>query len=210
MKRSMLMFVMAMVLSFILAACGGAPTEGPSAMLETTSGDISVSPPTEPNDSNILIAYFSHTGNTEKVAQEIADYTGGDLAEIRRTEEYENLYEEAETEILEGAHPDITVSVENIADYDTVFVGYPIWWDEAPCYDCHIPCGQRFFRQDNHSILHQRQWHDIGNSLHIFKELCPYATMAGRGSQQTNKRNRTVDSESRYYGKTRVKINSNV
>ena len=131
MKRSMLMFVMAMVLSFILAACGGAPTEGPSAMLETTSGDISVSPPTEPNDSNILIAYFSHTGNTEKVAQEIADYTGGDLAEIRRTEEYENLYEEAETEILEGAHPDITVSVENIADYDTVFVGYPIWWDEA-------------------------------------------------------------------------------
>ena len=127
MKRSMLMFVMAMVLSFILAACGGAPTEGPSAMLETTSGDISVSPPTEPNDSNILIAYFSHTGNTAKVAQEIADYTGGDLAEIRRTEEYENLYEEAETEILEGAHPDITVSVENIADYDTVFVGYPIW-----------------------------------------------------------------------------------
>ncbi len=59
-----------------------------------------------------MIAYFSHTGNTEKVAQEIADYTGGDLAEIRRTEEYENLYEEAETEILEGAHPDITVSVD--------------------------------------------------------------------------------------------------
>ena len=122
-KRSMLMFAMAMVLSFVLAACGGAPTEDPSAMLETTSGDISVSPPTEPNDSNILVAYFSHTGNTEKVAQKIADYTGGDLAEIRRTEEYENLYEEAETEILEGAHPDITVSVENIAEYDTVFVG---------------------------------------------------------------------------------------
>ena len=49
---------MAMVLSFILAACGGAPTEGPSAMLETTSGDISVSPPTEPNEQQYFDCLF--------------------------------------------------------------------------------------------------------------------------------------------------------
>lgn len=58
------------------------------------------------NDSsaqNILIAYFSNTGNTEEAAQQIADLTGGTLAEIQRAE-----------------------------DYDTIFVGYPIWWDEAP------------------------------------------------------------------------------
>ncbi len=190
MKRSMLMFVMAMVLSFILAACGGAPTEGPSAMLETTSGDISVSPPTEPNDSNILIAYFSHTGNTEKVAQEIADYTGGDLAEIRRTEEYENLYEEAETEILEGAHPDITVSVENIADYDTVFVGYPIWWDEAPAMIATFLADNDFSGKTIVPFCTSAS-DDIGNSLHIFKELCPDAEIVeGFTANKQTKSNR--------------------
>ena len=67
---------------------------------------------------------------------------GADLAEIRRTEEYGNLQEEAETEILDGIHPEITVSIDNIASYGTVFVGYPIWWDEAPAMigECKIKC----------------------------------------------------------------------
>ena len=74
---------------------------------------------------NVLIAYFSHTGNTEEVAGQIADLTGGTLAEIHRAEEYGDLQEEAEAEILEGVHPEITVSVDNVEDYDTIFVGYP-------------------------------------------------------------------------------------
>ncbi|MDO4325849.1 MAG: hypothetical protein Q4E24_07440 [bacterium] len=49
---------------------------------------------TDENDGSVLIAYFSYTGNTEKVAQMIAEYTGGDLAGIQRAEEYENLQEE--------------------------------------------------------------------------------------------------------------------
>ena len=83
------------------------------------------------NGGNILIAYFSHTGNTEEVAGQIADLTGGTLAEIQRAEEYGDLQEEAEAEILEGVHPEITVSVDNVEDYDTIFVGYPIWWGIA-------------------------------------------------------------------------------
>ena len=78
-----------------------------------------------------MIAYFSHTGNTEEVAGQIADLTGGTLAEIQRAEEYGDLQEEAEAEILEGVHPEITVSVDNVEDYDTIFVGYPIWWGIA-------------------------------------------------------------------------------
>lgn len=72
----------------------------------------------------ILVAYFSHTGTTKEVAQMIAEYTGGDLAEIKRAEEYGDLQEEAEVEIQDGIHPEITVSVSNVADYSTVFVGY--------------------------------------------------------------------------------------
>lgn len=127
-KRSMLAFAMTVVLSFMLAACGSTPGGSPAAS-EIASGDNSTSPSAESDNTsesnNILIAYFSHTGNTEEAAQKIAEYTDGDLAEIQRAEEYENLNEEAEAEILDGIHPDITVSVENIADYDTVFVGYP-------------------------------------------------------------------------------------
>lgn len=76
------------------------------------------------NQGRILIAYFSHTGNTREAAQMIAEYTGGDLAEIKRVEEYSDLQEEAEVEIQDGIRPEITVSVSNVEDYNTVFVGY--------------------------------------------------------------------------------------
>lgn len=69
------------------------------------------------------MAYFSHTGNTEEVAGQIAGLTGGTLAEIQRAEEYEDLQEEAEHEILGGVHPEITVSADNVEDYGIIL--YP-------------------------------------------------------------------------------------
>ena len=59
------------------------------------------------------------------MAQQIADLTGGTLAEIQRVEDYGDLQEEAEAEINDGVCPEITVSVDNVEDYDTIFVGYP-------------------------------------------------------------------------------------
>ena len=180
-KRSILALVMAVVLSLVLAACGSAPTGSPSAIPGAASGDRSTSPSAESDDTpergNILIAYFSHSGNTEKVAEKIAEYTDGDLAVIRRAEEYQNLYEEAEAEILDGAHPDITVSVENIAGYDTVFVGYPIWWDEAPAMIATFLADNDFSGKTIIPFCTSAS-DDIGNSLHIFSELCPNAEIA--------------------------------
>ena len=145
---------------------------------EAASGDSSTSPSAESDSTsesnNILIAYFSHTGNTEEAAQKIAEYTGGDLTEIQRAEEYENLNEEAEAEILDGVHPDITVSVENIADYDTVFVGYPIWWDEAPTMIATFLADNDFSGKMIIPFCTSSS-DDIDNSLHIFSELCPDA-----------------------------------
>lgn len=85
-----------------------------------------------PDSANVLVAYFSQTGTTERVAQQIAEYTNGDLAEIERAQPYGNLQSEAKAEIDNGTHPGITVDASNPDEYDVIFIGYPIWWNEAP------------------------------------------------------------------------------
>lgn len=129
------------------------------------------------NNGGILIAYFSHTGNTREAAQKIAEYTDGDLAEIKRAEEYEDLQKDAEVEIQDGIHPEITVSVSNVEDYNAVFVGYPIWWDEAPAMIATFLAENDFSGKTVIPFCTSAS-DDIGNSLHIFSELCPDAEIA--------------------------------
>ena len=151
-RKNILIYTLILALGFVLAACGNSDPEAENAFsadesksvtetlqTEEHTEDVSEKTTEEPettepesaetdaNGGNVLIAYFSHTGNTKEAAQVIAEYTGGDLAEIKRAEEYEDLQEEAEVEIQDGVHPEITVSVDSIGGYDTVFVGYPIW-----------------------------------------------------------------------------------
>ena len=66
------------------------------------------------SDSKILIAYFSHTGNTELMAEEIQAQIGGDLFEIQRAEDYNDLYTEAEEEINNGERPALANMPENV------------------------------------------------------------------------------------------------
>lgn len=100
------------------------------------------------SNKKILIVYFSRRGeqysvgnitegNTAIVAGMIADKTGGDLFEIRVVDDrypagYSDLTKFAQKEKKEKARPAITGSVDNFAEYDTVFVGYPNWWAEMP------------------------------------------------------------------------------
>lgn len=196
-KKSILLLTLVMALSFVLSACGNgnSSAEASSAADETEtiteslqaeeSADGVGEEPTEEqetaetdeNDGSVLIAYFSYTGNTGEVAQMIAEYTGGDLAEIQRAEEYGDLQEEAEAEILDGVHPEITVSVDNIGEYDTIFVGYPIWWDEAPAMIATFLAENDFSGKTIIPFCTSSS-DDIGNSLHIFSELCPGAEIA--------------------------------
>ena len=92
-------------------------------------------------DNRVLVAYFSATGNTETVAGYIADATGGDLFEIipaepytdddlNWTDENSRVVQEYENESLRDVEL-TTTEVENWDDYDTVFLGYPIWWGIA-------------------------------------------------------------------------------
>ncbi len=89
---------------------------------------------------NILVAYFSRTGNTEKIAEKIVDITGADVFEIEAenpyTDEdiaYHNSSCRANLEQADkAARPEIAGEIENIEQYDYVFLGYPIWWGEEP------------------------------------------------------------------------------
>ena len=95
----------------------------------------------------ILVTYFSHAGenynvgvieegNTAKLAKVIAEQTGADLFEIVPVVDYPQSYDEclevATAEQREGARPEYMGDVENWDQYDTIFIGYPIWWGEIP------------------------------------------------------------------------------
>ena len=90
---------------------------------------------TETEGSNILIAYFSFSGNTATVANQIQELTEGDLFEIKTVEpypEYNETLDIAQQEQKDNARPQLSASVENMDNYDVLFVGYPIWWSSAP------------------------------------------------------------------------------
>ena len=144
----------AMALS--LAACGGSDSAASDqsaeeqAQEETTSPADTSTDTAAPEDSggdtaadsgNVLVVYYSATGNTETVANYIAEATGGDIFEITPAEPYtdDDLNWTDENSRVTREHEDeslrdvelTTTQVENWDSYDTVFIGYPIWWYDA-------------------------------------------------------------------------------
>ena len=87
-----------------------------------------------------LVAYFSATGTTAKAAQSIADITGGTLHEIAPQTAYTNAdldwHDKQSRSSVEmgdtNARPALKEAKTDLSGYDVVFIGYPIWWDEAP------------------------------------------------------------------------------
>lgn len=141
--------LLACVMLFSLAACGQAapspegeaqaPAEtDPSA--QTTPTDAAA-PADETAGGSVLVAYFSATGNTENAANYIADATGGDLFTITPAEPYtsDDLNWSDEDSRVSREHEDPSLQTveltettpENWENYDTVFIGYPIWWGVA-------------------------------------------------------------------------------
>ncbi|MBN1834002.1 MAG: NAD(P)H-dependent oxidoreductase [Deltaproteobacteria bacterium] len=83
-----------------------------------------------------LIVYFSHTGNTRRIAEQIRDNTGGDLVEIETLDEYpadhNEILEQARKEINTGYRPALKTRIESMSDYTLLFLGYPNWWGTIP------------------------------------------------------------------------------
>ena len=97
-------------------------------------------PTTEATGSKALVAYFTATGYTAKIAGHIADATGAVLYEIKPETPYTQNdlnYNDSSTRATReqndaSARPAISGRVENMADYGVIFLGYPIWWGQAP------------------------------------------------------------------------------
>ena len=87
------------------------------------------------DSDRVLVLYFSETGNTQKLANIIYDEVGGDFRIIEPVEAYptgDALFDYTEEEANNDARPEFKDLDINIDDYDTIFVGYPIWWYQMP------------------------------------------------------------------------------
>lgn len=97
--------------------------------------------------AHTLVAYFSRAGdnwsvgkiskgNTQILAEIIASKTGGKLFQIIPTKSYPEDYMEctkvAQKELNQDARPAISTKVSNMEEYETIFIGYPTWWEDAP------------------------------------------------------------------------------
>jgi len=83
-----------------------------------------------------LLYIFSQTGTTKSVANKIQQLTGGDLLRIREKNKYPNDYDKtvarAKRELNKKLYPAISTKAFNMKSYDTVYVGYPVWWHSTP------------------------------------------------------------------------------
>lgn len=136
--KKMLSVIMVGILMFSLAGCGGNKAdESESSMAEQETSDLESSAvvesgtettPAGTDGSNALVVYFSWSGNTENVANAIAAQAGADVFEIvpeeAYTSDYNTLLDIATEEKASGARPAIAGSIEDIAQYDVIYVGY--------------------------------------------------------------------------------------
>lgn len=80
----------------------------------------------------ILVVYFSHSGNTKEIANQIKDLTGGDIFEIQPIKAYPSDYQacvdQAKKEINANYKPALKTKLKSISSYDIIFVGSPCWW----------------------------------------------------------------------------------
>lgn len=92
------------------------------------------------SDKEVLVAYFSVTGNTETVAQKIANVTGADIYEIVPAIEYTDAdinYGDSDSRTSKeqndsSVRPEIQSETISLEGYDIIYIGYPIWWGEEP------------------------------------------------------------------------------
>lgn len=89
--------------------------------------------------NKVLVSYFSASGVTKKVAESIATAINGELFEIEPVEKYTNedldwmnKQSRSSIEMNENIKPEISQKVPNLEDYDTVCLGFPIWWYKEP------------------------------------------------------------------------------
>ena len=158
--KKLFSMLLAMTMAFSLAACGAGTASDPQESQPSTPSVSEPPASTEPEPTpdpaeetpdsaqeageedtpSTLVAYFSATGNTEGIAQHLQAILGAEVYEIVPAEPYSDddlNYNVSDCRANQeqndpDARPAIDGSVDNMEDYDVIFLGYPIWWGEAP------------------------------------------------------------------------------
>lgn len=147
------------------------------------------------NNKKCLIAYYSRkgenyvsgsiidlkVGNTEVVTNMIKDLTGGDLFNIDTIKSYPVDYSEttevARKELRYNARPELTNHIENMADYDVVFLGYPNWWGTFPM-SVFTFLEEYDFSEKTIIPFCTHEGSGLGNSERDIKKLCPQSNIS--------------------------------
>ena len=152
MKKSV-SILMFFILLFCFTACSSTTDieESSAALQSSTESSLSDEENGSQNDysqssfsssessetgSKSLVVYFSWSGNTQNVAEAIKANTDSDIFEIipetPYSDDYDTVLELAQEEQSENVRPAISGSIDNIGDYDVIFVGFPNWWGDMP------------------------------------------------------------------------------
>ncbi|MGA2780506.1 MAG: flavodoxin [Smithella sp.] len=147
-----------------------------------------------------LIAYFSYSGNTREIANQIHKNVGGDIFEIQAVkpypDDYDAVVQQARQELKSGHKPILKAKVENIKSYDLVFIGYPNWCSTIPApVKAFLP--QYDFSGKTIVPFCTHEGSGLGRSVTDISKLCPESTLldgvAIRGSDVKTAQNEVVE-----------------
>lgn len=142
------------------------------------------------NNRKMLVAYFSQSGNTEEVANQIKKMSGADIFQIIPAKPYPNEYQaivdQAKKEINEGYQPVLKTQPDDLKQYDVIFVGSPCWWGTiAPPVATFLANNDLAGKTIVPFMTHEGS--RMGHSVADIKKLCPNSTVLEglpiRGSQ---------------------------
>lgn len=168
----------------VLAPSASQGTGGRNEMTAKTSSNN-----TSGKEKKVLAAYFSHSGNTRVIANQIHESVGGDIFEIVAINSYPHNYnevvEQARKELSQKFRPELKTKVANMEPYNMVFVGYPNWWGTIP-----MPVATFLSEYDfsGKTIVPfcTNEGSGLGRSVSDIKDLCTRSTildgLAVRGS----------------------------
>ena len=128
----------------------------------------------------ILVAYFSYSGNTREIANQIHKIVGGDIFEIQAAKPYPTDYDavvkQARQELDSGYKPPLKTKVENINSYDLIFIGYPNWCGTIPAPVKTFLSGYDF---SGKTIVPFCTYggSGLGRSVSDISKLCPKSTL---------------------------------
>lgn len=132
----------------------------------------------ETGGNKVLIVYFSHSGNTRRLAELIQEQTGGRLAELRVVrpypQDYDTVVDMAKKELRANARPALAPEIPDPGDARTVFIGYPNWWGTFPMavftfLEAHNPGDRTVIPFCTH------EGSRFGRSERDLRRLCPQA-----------------------------------